>query len=154
MSQNHDPFDPDRRIRQPGPALEPRAVVVPARGAWFEATLATGLGLVPAIGAALRAKGFESGVVELEGGGFGPFAYVIPALSETGANAAFYSDVRTPSGVTTPSTSCAAPSAASAAAPTSAIRLMSASLNPASRTTSSSPYSSTSSVAARTVMLS
>ena len=101
MSQNHDPFDPDRRIRQPGPALEPRAVVVPARGAWFEATLATGLGLVPAIGAALRAKGFESGVVELEGGGFGPFAYVIPALSETGANAAFYSDVRTPSGVTT-----------------------------------------------------
>ena len=36
----------------------------------------------------------------MRGGALGPFAYVMPALSKTGANAAFYSDTFRPSGVT------------------------------------------------------
>lgn len=99
MTEVHDPFDPARRIRQPGPAAEPRAVVVPACGAWIDTVLPAGTGLLSTLGAALRAAGFASGVAELDGGGFHPFAYVIPALSETGENAAFYSDVRTPAGL-------------------------------------------------------
>ena len=36
----------------------------------------------------------------MRGGALGPFAYVMPALSKTGANAAFYSDTFRPSGIT------------------------------------------------------
>ena len=36
----------------------------------------------------------------MQGGALGPFAYVMPALSKTGDNAAFYSDTFRPSGVT------------------------------------------------------
>ena len=36
----------------------------------------------------------------MRGGALGPFAYVMPALSKTGANAAFYSDTFRPAGVT------------------------------------------------------
>jgi predicted DNA-binding protein with PD1-like motif len=35
----------------------------------------------------------------MRGGALGPFAYVMPALSKTGANAAFYSDTFRPSGI-------------------------------------------------------
>ena len=36
----------------------------------------------------------------MRGGALGPFAYVMPALSKTGANAAFYSDTFRPAGIT------------------------------------------------------
>ena len=36
----------------------------------------------------------------MRGGALGPFAYVMPALSKTGANAAFYSDTFRPKDVT------------------------------------------------------
>ena len=36
----------------------------------------------------------------MQGGALGPFAYVMPALSKTGANAAFYSDTFRPAGIT------------------------------------------------------
>lgn len=39
-------------------------------------------------------------MLHLSAGAFGPFAYVIPALSTTPEHAAFYSDVRTPAGTT------------------------------------------------------
>ncbi len=98
--QDHDPSDPQRRIRQPGPAPEPRAVVVPSGGAWLDMTLDPGLTLIEAIGPKLRKAGVASAVLELSGGGFGPFHYVIPALSQTGDHAAFYSTSFTPPGVT------------------------------------------------------
>jgi predicted DNA-binding protein with PD1-like motif len=44
--------------------------------------------------------GFSGGVLGMRGGGLGPFSYVMPALSKTGANAAFYSDTFRPSGIT------------------------------------------------------
>jgi hypothetical protein len=107
MTQGQDMSTPDqlpatamRRVRQPGPALEPRAVVVPSGGAWHDVTLEPGLTLVAAIGRALGGAGAASAVLELSGGGFGPFQYVIPALSKTPDHAAFYSDVLAPPGVT------------------------------------------------------
>jgi predicted DNA-binding protein with PD1-like motif len=39
-------------------------------------------------------------VLSLRAGALGPFAYVMPALSKTGANAAFYSDSFRPAGIT------------------------------------------------------
>jgi predicted DNA-binding protein with PD1-like motif len=39
-------------------------------------------------------------VLSMRGGALGPFAYVMPALSKTGGNAAFYSDTFRPSGIT------------------------------------------------------
>src|SRR6185437_3733582 len=38
--------------------------------------------------------------LDIAAGAFGPFAYVTPALSTTGENAAFYSDTFRPAGVT------------------------------------------------------
>ena len=39
-------------------------------------------------------------MLSLRAGALGPFAYVMPALSKTGANAAFYSDTFRPAGIT------------------------------------------------------
>ena len=39
-------------------------------------------------------------MLNIRGGALGPFAYVMPALSKTGENAAFYSDTFRPAGVT------------------------------------------------------
>ena len=50
--------------------------------------------------AALRREGFAGGTLNIRGGALGPFAYVMPALSKTGENAAFYSDTFRPAGVT------------------------------------------------------
>jgi hypothetical protein len=92
--------NPARTVRQPGPALEPRASVVPASGRLLSFVLEPGRSLLAGLDAALSAEGFSSAAVALEGGGFGPFDYVKPALSRDGANAAFYSEVFRPEGVT------------------------------------------------------
>jgi predicted DNA-binding protein with PD1-like motif len=58
---------------------------------------------LPLLEAARRgfaAEGFAGGTLNIRGGALGPFAYVMPALSKTGANAAFYSDTFRPAGVT------------------------------------------------------
>jgi len=46
------------------------------------------------------AQGFAGGTLNIKGGTLGPFGYVMPALSTTGENAAFYSDTFRPNGVT------------------------------------------------------
>src|SRR6202035_4601349 len=45
-------------------------------------------------------QGFTSGVLNMREGTLGPFAYVMPALSTTGENAAFYSETFRPEGIT------------------------------------------------------
>ena len=87
-------------VAQPGPAARERIVAVEAQGASFELELAAGADLLEAVAAGFAARGFASGVVELGELALGPFAYVIPALSTTGANAAFYSETFRPGGVT------------------------------------------------------
>lgn len=89
-----------RSIKQPGtPAVE-RIQWVEARGRAFSFTLQAGLPLLEAARRGFAAEGFASGVLNFGHGALGPFGYVMPALSKTGENAAFYSDTYRPAGVT------------------------------------------------------
>ncbi len=88
-----------RSIEQPGPAAAERIQWVEARGRAFSFTLAAGLPLLEAAGRGFADAGFSGGVIGMRGGALGPFAYVMPALSKTGANAAFYSDTFRPSDI-------------------------------------------------------
>ncbi|MCK1740846.1 DUF296 domain-containing protein [Bradyrhizobium sp. 139] len=89
-----------RIIKQPGAPLPERIQWVEARGRAFSFTLQAGLPLLEAARRGFAAEGFTSGVLNFGHGALGPFAYVMPALSKTGENAAFYSDTFRPSGVT------------------------------------------------------
>jgi len=89
-----------RSIQQPGPPAPERIQWVEARGRAFSFTLEAGLPLLEAARRGFAAQGFEGGALNIRGGALGPFAYVMPALSKTGDNAAFYSDTFRPGGVT------------------------------------------------------
>src|SRR6478672_12129621 len=89
-----------RSIDQPGAATAERIQWVEARGRAFSFTLAAGLPLLEAARRGFAEAGFTGGVLSMREGALGPFAYVMPALSKTGANAAFYSDTFRPSGIT------------------------------------------------------
>ena len=81
-----------RSIKQPGPPAPERIQWVEARGRAFSFTLEAGLPLLEAARRGFAAEGFAGGTLNIRGGALGPFAYVMPALSKTGENAAFYSD--------------------------------------------------------------
>lgn len=89
-----------RRIVQPGPPASERIQWVEARGRAFSFTLEAGLPLLEAARLGFAAQGFAGGTLNMGSGALGPFAYVMPALSRTGENAAFYSDSYRPSGIT------------------------------------------------------
>ena len=89
-----------RSVEQPGPPAPERIQWVEARGRAFTFMLAAGLPLLEAARQGFAAAGFAGGTLNIRGGALGPFAYVMPALSRNGANAAFYSDVFRPAGVT------------------------------------------------------
>jgi predicted DNA-binding protein with PD1-like motif len=93
-------MDGMRSIVQPGAPAPERIQWVEARGRAFSFTLQAGLPLLEAARRGFAAEGFTGGTLNIEGGALGPFAYVMPALSTTGANAAFYSDIFRPAGVT------------------------------------------------------
>ena len=85
-----------RRLAQPGPALLPRVESVPGQARPLAFTLEPGPSLLEAVAGPLRAAGFSSAMLVLEGGGFGPFAYVLPAPSPDAAHAAWYSATHAP----------------------------------------------------------
>ena len=87
-----------RTIKQPGPSASERIQWVEARGRAFSFTLEAGLPLLEAARRGFAGQGFAGGVLNMQGGALGPFAYVMPALSKTGDNAAFYSDSFRPAG--------------------------------------------------------
>src|SRR5258708_30106865 len=89
-----------RSITQPGPRAPERIQWVAARGRAFSLTLQAGLPLLEAARRGFAAEGFAGGVLNIRGGALGPFAYVMPALSKTGENAAFYSESFRPAGIT------------------------------------------------------
>ena len=89
-----------RSIEQPGAAAPERIQWVEARGRAFSFMLEAGLPLLESARRGFSEAGFAGGVLSLRGGALGPMAYVMPALSKTGANAAFYSDTYRPLGVT------------------------------------------------------
>jgi predicted DNA-binding protein with PD1-like motif len=87
-------------IKQPGPPQQPRIVAVETRGRAISFDLEPGLHLLEAVRRGFAAAGFTSGVVELGAVALSPFAYVMPALSKDGVNAAFYSETFRPAGIT------------------------------------------------------
>jgi predicted DNA-binding protein with PD1-like motif len=89
-----------RSIAQPGPPAPARIQWVEARGRAFSFTMQAGLPLLEAARRGFAEAGFSAGVLSMREGALGPFAYVMPALSKTGANAAFYSDMSRPAGIT------------------------------------------------------
>jgi len=89
-----------RHVLQPGPPAPERIQWVEARGRAFSFTLQAGLPLLEAARRGFAAEGFAGGTLNIRGGALGPFAYVMPALSKTGENAAYYSDPFRPAGVT------------------------------------------------------
>jgi predicted DNA-binding protein with PD1-like motif len=89
-----------RSIVQPGSAVPERIQWVETRGRAFSFTMEAGLPLLEAARRGFAAQGFASGTLNIGSGALGPFAYVMPALSTTGENAAFYSKTFRPAGVT------------------------------------------------------
>ncbi|MBR0965510.1 DUF296 domain-containing protein [Bradyrhizobium diazoefficiens] len=89
-----------RSIKQPGSPVPERIQWVEARGRAFSFTLQEGLPLLEAARRGFAAEGFAGGVLNFGRGALGPFGYVMPALSKTGENAAFYSDTLRPQGLT------------------------------------------------------
>jgi predicted DNA-binding protein with PD1-like motif len=89
-----------RSIQQPGRPAPARIQWAEARGRAFSFTLEAGVPLLEAARRGFAAEGFAGGVLNIKSGALGPFAYVMPALSVTGENAAFYSDTFRPEGVT------------------------------------------------------
>jgi predicted DNA-binding protein with PD1-like motif len=89
-----------RRVAQPGPAAPERIQWVEARGRAFSFTLQAGLPLLEAARHGFAAEGFAGGTLNIGGGALGPLAYVMPALSKTGENAAFYSETFRAAGIT------------------------------------------------------
>lgn len=89
-----------RSIAQPGAPVAERIQWVEARGRAFSFTCEAGLPLLEAVRRGFAEAGFAGGVLSTRAGALGPFAYVMPALSKTGANAAFYSDTFRPAGIT------------------------------------------------------
>jgi predicted DNA-binding protein with PD1-like motif len=88
-----------RQIKQPGTPAAQRIQWVEARGRAFSFMLQAGIPLLEAARRGFAAEGFAGGVLNIKGGGtLGPFAYVMPALSKTGENAAFYSETFRPDG--------------------------------------------------------
>lgn len=89
-----------RTIKQPGAPVTERIQWGEARGRAFSFALPAGLPLLEAARRGFAAEGFAGGVLNFGHGALGPFGYVMPALSKTGENAAFYSDTYRPAGVT------------------------------------------------------
>jgi predicted DNA-binding protein with PD1-like motif len=89
-----------RRIVQPGPPAPERIQWVEARGRGFSFTMEAGVPLLEAARRGFAAEGFAGGTLNIGGGTLGPLAYVMPALSKTGENAAFYSDTFRSAGIT------------------------------------------------------
>ncbi len=91
---------PERFIRQPGAPGARRIAAVPAGAIPIEAELPAGGLLLDTLAQLVARHGAESACLALSGGGFGPFGYVIPALSPDASHAAFYSAPRRPPGIT------------------------------------------------------
>jgi predicted DNA-binding protein with PD1-like motif len=89
-----------RSIAQPRRPAPERIQWAEARGRAFGFTLEAGVPLLEAARRGFAAAGFAGGTLNIKGGALGSFAYVMPALSKTGENAAFYSETFRPAGIT------------------------------------------------------
>ncbi len=81
-----------RSILHPGEVAAERVQVVPTATQKAELALAPGHSLLAALADALAPHSATSAVLNLEGGAFFPFAYVMPALSKTPEHAVYFSE--------------------------------------------------------------
>src|ERR1041384_6088521 len=88
-----------RFLRQPGPALEPRVESFSGRGQMLDYVLQPGLSFNGAPNRPVVAAGITAAAMRFEGGGLGPFAYVIPHPSPDADHVAYFSPLRTPAGI-------------------------------------------------------
>ncbi|MFG1361092.1 PPC domain-containing DNA-binding protein [Xanthobacter pseudotagetidis] len=94
--------EPDaiRRLTQPGPEAPERIESAVGALKRLDFTLEPGLTINAAIAGPLLQAGISAAQVELEGGAFGPFTYVMPAGAQDAAHAAWYSAPFSPRGLT------------------------------------------------------
>ncbi|MFG1392799.1 PPC domain-containing DNA-binding protein [Xanthobacter agilis] len=85
-----------RYLQQPGPAPNERVVSAVGRLTVLDFILEPGLTLNAAVTGPLLAAGFSAAQVEMSGGAFFPFTYVMPAAASDGLHAAWYSAPVTP----------------------------------------------------------
>lgn len=81
-----------RAILHPGPVAPERIHVQSTRVRHQRWTLAPGASLLQRLSEALHARGAESAVLQLAGGGFAPLGYVMPATSRTPEHAVYFSE--------------------------------------------------------------
>ncbi len=96
-------------VIQPGQPVASRIISVGGRARRLEFSLTPGMSLLDAVAdgfARAGEPGCRSALLNLSGGGFGPFAYVIPSLAVSPAHAAYYSETFTPEGETAFETGC------------------------------------------------
>jgi predicted DNA-binding protein with PD1-like motif len=98
-SDDVKPTSAMRHVVQPGQPAAERIQWVEARGRSFAFRLDAGMQLLEGVRRGFAEAGFGGGVLTIEGGAVGPFAYVMPALPKTAQHAAFYSDTFRPAGV-------------------------------------------------------
>lgn len=87
-----------RQLTQPGPRADARVVSAVGLVRTLDFTLAPGQTLNAAVAGPLLEAGFSSAQVEISGGAFGPFTYVMPAGAQDAAHAAWYSAAFSPPG--------------------------------------------------------
>ena len=87
-----------RHINHPGPVAVVRRRVVDCAIRQARVKLPRGEALLPALAKVIAANGSRSAVARLQGGGFDPFAYCMPAISPTPDHAVYFSDTYRPTG--------------------------------------------------------
>lgn len=87
-----------RSLTQPGRPDGRGDVAVPCTARHLKASFQPGKSVLEAVSEAFEPLGIESAVVAIDGGAFDPLVYVMPALSNDGLHAAWYSDVHAPAG--------------------------------------------------------
>jgi hypothetical protein len=85
-------------IAHPGPVAPQRHALAWARAVPLDFTLARGEAVEAGLAKAVAAAGCDSACVEIAGGRFDPFRYVLPAASPDGDHAAWYSATVAPEG--------------------------------------------------------
>ncbi len=81
-----------RSIEQPGPVHAERIQCACARLQAVDVQLQQGVSLLDGLADAVRAHGVSSAVFSLQGGSFAPLAYYMPALAESSAHVAYFSE--------------------------------------------------------------
>lgn len=87
-----------RSIVHPGTPAAPRAPALPCHVHELAVTFAAGRPVLEAVTEALAPLGIDSAVVEIAGGVLDPLVYVMPAPSDDGVHAAWYSETHAPEG--------------------------------------------------------